>query len=188
MDLTTDRLLLLQAQNGDLDAVEQLVTIHSPWAIRLAHSRLHDYGTAEDAVQEAWIQALSRLRQCRGEHGFGPWFSTVVVRIVLRWSRPRKHMPPGDGVQSALRASPEHDVDARLDTWRYLTQLTHKQRQVLILRYFYDLEIKEIAAVLHCPLGTIKSRLSAAQQAFSRRWTFDEASTGREPKHGLTEK
>jgi RNA polymerase sigma-70 factor (ECF subfamily) len=127
---------------------------------RLARAILLDDHDAEDAVQEASISAWRRQGALRDPASFGAWFDRILVnecRDQLR--RRRRTVPvaaPTVRVEVAA-APPETGVDAELD--RAIAALDVDHRIVLVMRYWQDLTVEDIAARLGIPGGTDKSRL-----------------------------
>jgi RNA polymerase sigma factor (sigma-70 family) len=140
--------LIASARDGDRVAYEALLRpLYGP-AYRLAFGILHDADEAEDAVQEAAFRAWRKIGQVREGTPLRPWFLAVVAnqcRSTVRarwWSQVRLADPPRDG------HSPAVDHDLGIDVRTALRRLDHRQRLVLVLRYFLDLPFDEVAAVL----------------------------------------
>lgn len=183
MDLDQDRQQLQLAQSGDERALDALIRAHHAWAVRLAYSLLRDHASAEDAVQEAWIQAVDGLAACRGEHGFAPWFSVLVRRCALREARHRR--PASAAIRLPVRGGivdPWATYEDAWDMWALVARLRPVYRDVVFLRYAYDLSEAEIAQHLRCPVGTVKSRLHYArghladlfrQGGWKERWSYE---------------
>jgi RNA polymerase sigma-70 factor, ECF subfamily len=167
MDSGGDERLVLEARKGDIDAFSALIERYRARALRLAYGIAGD--EAEDAVQEAFVKAFRNLVTFRSDAAFRPWLFTIVAnearnrrrsrarrtRIELRVAaRPE---PIGAGTDDLAIQSERRQrlVDA-------VAELPERYREVVALRYFAELAENETAAVLSCPLGTAKSRLSRA--------------------------
>ena len=166
-----DSALAERARSGDLDAYEDLVRQYQQVAFRTAYLITGDAAEAEDATQEAFVKAFLALGRFRPGAPFRPWLLRIVanearnrrkaagrrLNLALRASMAR---PSGDAAPSpeaaALAAEQQQALLAALDGLR------EDDRVVLTCRYFLDLSETEMAAVLDCPRGTVKSRLSRA--------------------------
>ena len=147
----------------DEAAFEGLVAEHLPAAYRLAFLVLHDRDSAEDAVQEAALRAWRSLAQLRGGSArFRPWFLRIVVNECihqrrLRWfavlRRPELVLPD----PSTARLAPE-----LLDLRAAIGRLPPRQRTAVILRYYLDLPVAEVAAVTASTTDSVKARLRRA--------------------------
>ena len=171
------RLTLVQAaKRGDESAFELLLEPLLDHGYRLACAMLHDHSAAEDAVQEAAIRAWQKVTQLRDESDMRPWFLTIVAnqcRSVTRsrwWSVVR-----GDAPEPAS-AAPEDALVEGLELRRALRSLDETKRLVLVLYWYLDLPLEEIAAVTGMSVHATESRLLRATRELKRRM---EAHRGR---------
>lgn len=170
--------LLRRIQEGDEQAFEQLIERYSGKALRTAYLMTGQKETAEDAVQEAFIQCYLKIHSLRDPADFEAWFYRILARTCWRLSAKEKKTVSLDFLSENGQ---EHRVwDSRtedaLKTWetrqllkRALSKLSIPLRTTVVLHYYNDLPIREIARVLGEREGTIKSRLHAA-----RKQLFDE--------------
>ena len=160
-----------RAQRGEVDAYEELVRRYQGIAHRTAYLITRDAAEAEDAAQAGFINAYYALGRFRSDAPFRPWLLKIVanearnrrrsatrrsgLELRLAEDRPRDDAAP----------SPEAAVLAREPRERLLqavNRLAENDRVVIGLRYFLDLSEAEMAKVLGCAPGTVKSRLSRA--------------------------
>jgi len=141
---------------------ESLIQPLLPAACGLALAMLADRGEAEDAVQEAALQAWRKLDQLGNGRPPGPWFMAIVAnrcRTTRRgrwWSLLRVAEVPG------FRATTDVDVDGRADLERAIAKLGPKDRLVLYLHFSMDLPLHDVANVMGVSLSATKSRLYRA--------------------------
>jgi RNA polymerase sigma-70 factor (ECF subfamily) len=166
--------LIQRCQFGDGQAMEILLKKHQPMVYRIAISILDDPAEAAGATQEALIAALEALGSYRGDSAFSTWLYTITVNVCRarfrkRRSRERlKRLLQGIFLlKSQDQSGPErvilqNEADAAL--WRAVNGLGEKHRLVVVLRYYHDLPIKEIAQILNVKEGTIHSRLYTARE------------------------
>ena len=154
-----------QAQRGNHSAFRKLVEAHSEMAWRVARTLLEDSVSAEDAIQEAWLDAWQGLAHFDAARPFRPWLLTIVANRC-RMTRRRRALPTtsisetvrADGLFEDLADVLVHrEADASLAT--SLAMLPLDRRRLIELRYFAQLDISEIALVLGIAEGTVKSRL-----------------------------
>jgi RNA polymerase sigma-70 factor (ECF subfamily) len=137
---------------------------------RLAGYLLADSAEAQDAVQEASVRAWKGWAGLREKDRFHAWFSQILVNVCRTRLRQRSRrrtvdlddveLDGGDPFRAAL---------ARDAIGRALSALSQELRMVVVLRYWGDLSLAEIADRLRIPIGTVKSRHHAALQALRRR-------------------
>jgi RNA polymerase sigma-70 factor, ECF subfamily len=164
-----DRVLVTQARDGDHDAFARLVALSVGRLNAIARLILRDQGLAEDAVQDAFVDAWRSLPGLRDPDRFEAWLTRLLVRacqdsrrrVARRW-QVEFPLEPGDGPDVADHQA-ELAVADQLE--RSLRRLTVDQRTVLVLTYYLDLPLAEAAAVLGVPTGTMKSRLNRAISA-----------------------
>lgn len=164
--MVDDRDLVVAAGRGDAGAFRTLVRNHERSMHATSCAILGAGWDATDAVQDALETAWSKLSTLREPSAFSAWLSRILVNrcnATLR-SRNRRQEVLCDDVPETSRVDAYEIVgsEARLDLLSALMGLDLEQRQVVALRYFRDLKVADIARMLDCPEGTVKSRLNRA--------------------------
>jgi RNA polymerase sigma-70 factor (ECF subfamily) len=154
---------------ADEQEFEARLTDSSALAFRVAFSVLRHRQDAEDVAQDAFIRAHRAFRHLRDRERFRAWLVRTTWRLALdrrrgdgrRLVRDAKAIvpPAGPTSEEALIARERSD---RL--WAAMDQLPEKRRQVLVLAAIEDYSLKEVAALLRIPEGTVKSRLFEARK------------------------
>jgi len=164
-----DEALVRRFQAGDEEAFDELVERHRRRVYGLM-CRLVGTGEAEDLAQETFLAAYRSLANFRCEATFATWLYRVAVHTCSHHVRRRRldttelnegepdSRPEGDPEQSALRRELCDRVRAAIDA------LPYKLRLVIVLRDLHGLTYEEIAEVVRCPIGTVRSRLHYATQ------------------------
>ena len=190
-----DRALVRAAQQGDMQAFEELVARHRDKIYARAYSMMRNEEEAIDLSQEAWVKGWQRLKQFQGESSFSTWLTRIVINLCLDQLRKHKRqrtesieamneetggverqMPvvtvnPTAGLERA-------ELRRRID--QALGQLSYEHRTVLILHEFEEMEYKTIAKTMSCSIGTVMSRLFYARRKLAalladlKRGTGDE--------------
>jgi RNA polymerase sigma-70 factor (sigma-E family) len=129
-----------------------------------------DLTEAQDVVQEAFARALARTSALSDVDNPEAWLRTVALNLVRRRWRRRKLLGAillrERPMQRLVEAGPQPD---RTDVGAAINGLARPYREAIILHYYADLSIDEIAATLGVPAGTVKSRLSRARSALAER-------------------
>jgi RNA polymerase sigma factor (sigma-70 family) len=163
-----DRELVIRARDGDHDAFARLAAGSIGRLNAIARLILSDHARAEDAVQDALVDAWRNLRGLRDPDRFDAWLTRILVRScqdARRLERRRRlvELPFfGDGPASDDAQKSTADTDL---LERGLRLLSIDQRTVLVLSFYLDLTLADSAAILGIPLGTMKSRQSRAIDA-----------------------
>jgi RNA polymerase sigma-70 factor (ECF subfamily) len=154
---------------GELDraaAFDAIVQQHLDASYRTAALILRDHAEAEDATHDALVIAWRRWSSLRDPSKFAPWFGRILTNVCVDRLRRRRRTSLTD-VSAALEARQAFGDNAsavadRDMLARAFTKLSPEHRVVIVLRYFQDLPVEEIAQRVGVPAGTIKSRLHHA--------------------------
>jgi RNA polymerase sigma-70 factor, ECF subfamily len=163
-----DAALLAAHLDGDPDAFAELVGRHRDrlWAVALRTTG--DPEEAADAVQDGLLSAFRRADSFRGDAQVSTWLHRIVVNACLDRMRRQRVRPtdplPDDGDrlrEPAARPVAEDPAEAgerRTDVLNALAQLSSDQRTAIVLVDMEGYSIDEVAQIMHCPPGTVKSR------------------------------
>jgi RNA polymerase sigma-70 factor (ECF subfamily) len=136
---------------------------------RAAYLLTGDWQTGEDLVQEALTKTYLRRNRLRTEAALEPYARKVLVSVFLSWRRRhvRRELPYAD-VPDKQSSSELDGVVERRGLWSAMRELSAQQRAVLVLRYFEDLTEADIAAVLDCSPGAVKTHASRGLERLRR--------------------
>lgn len=138
------------------DSLEELYRRHIGDAIRLAFLLTHDLAAAEDLAQEAFLRVAQHLGQLRHQDAFWTYLRRTLIRMSIRRMRRERHLATAMRAQSTTKVW-QPDISARDEMWRALGMLAGRQRTVLVLRYYEDLNDDEISQLVGCKGGTVRS-------------------------------
>ena len=167
---TNESELVSKAQNGDRNAFSELVHTHSQGVLNVVYRMCGNGDLAEDAAQEAFIQAWLRLSSYKVKASFRSWLYRIAVNTAIDMLRKEKRILPNtieDLNLSDSRPGPEAMLASseRTELIREaVLTLPNASRAVLILREYEGLSYQEIAESLEIPMGTVMSRLSYARK------------------------
>jgi len=170
-DASDEAVWLERARNGDLCALDALMNAHRSRILNLCFQVLRDETEAEDAAQDAFVRAFGNLSGFKGKASFGTWLYRVALNVCLE--RRRSHRET-EALPLELSAF-DKGHDERLALEWALDKLSEPLRVALVLREWHGLSYDEMASALDVPVGTVRSRLSAAREEFRRLWTQMEA-------------
>jgi RNA polymerase sigma-70 factor (ECF subfamily) len=159
--MAADEELMAAVARGDETALAELMARWQRPLFQFLHR--HTGGRdVEDLQQETWLRAVRAAHRYDPERRFSTWLFQIAVNLCRDWHRrrpPDAVDPPDERAAEATGA-----VDAALDARRLLAALPEPQRAVVLLRYYHDLGEDEVADILGCPRGTVKSRLHHAMR------------------------
>jgi RNA polymerase sigma-70 factor (ECF subfamily) len=175
--------LTARAKKGDLKAFEDLYHIYKSPIYRTALAITGERLAAEEILQETFLRAFKHLDNVREGAPLLPWLHRIGVNLSRDWlaRHRRRWLVELDDVIGQLivpgEASPEQMVEARelyQLVYEAISKLQFKQRATLALYYLHDFSLAEIAKIMNCPVGTVKSRLHHARQNLRRELLADE--------------
>jgi RNA polymerase sigma-70 factor (ECF subfamily) len=180
-----DLVLVERVQAGDREAFGLLVSKYQRKLLRLVGRFVRDHAEAEDVTQEAFIKAYRALPGFRGESAFYTWLYRIGVNTAKNWLIAHNRRMPtvsdigaddktdiDDGGLLRDDTTPEHvmmskqigeTVNAAMDA------LPEDLRTAIALREIEGLSYEEIAQVMDCPIGTVRSRIFRAREAIATR-------------------
>lgn len=124
---------------------------------------VNNYDVAEDIFQETWIRVIRHISSFRGDAKFSTWLFQIA-RNVYRDSMRKKRGLFYISIEETEELTSESTVDiTNINEMEYVRKIVAglpvKMKEVIVLRYYHDLKIKEISEVLGCSPGTVKSRI-----------------------------
>lgn len=177
-----EKILLQKIKSGDKAAYIELVNPYRERLYRKAKSMLRDDDDAEDIVQDAMISGYKSITKFRAESGVYTWLYRIVVNKSkdLLQKKKREIEKPIDNTEQQFvddRVGYEKKLELS-DESSYLIskikQLDDNYKQVIELRYFEEMSYADIASVLKCNVGTVKSRLFKARELLKHLILQDE--------------
>ena len=175
----TDQVLVERVQKGDQKAFNLLVVRYQHKVASLV-SRYVPSGDVPDVVQEAFIKAYRALDSFRGDSAFYTWLYRIAVNYLVAQGR----RPPSSDVDAieaenfesggALKeiSNPENlmlSEELRQIVFRTIESLPEDLRMAITLRELDGLSYEEIAAIMDCPVGTVRSRIFRAREAIDNK-------------------
>ena len=180
-DREVDQQLVERVQRGDKYAFDLLVSKYQRKLGRLISRFVRDPGEAEDVTQEAFINAYRALPSFRGDSAFYTWLYRIGINTAKNHLLSNKRRAPtttlfdAEESESFEEASllrevntPENELMSKqvVDVvQKSLQQLPEDLRSALTLREIEGLSYEEIASVMNCPVGTVRSRIFRAREA-----------------------
>lgn len=179
----TDQQLVERVQQGDKRAFDLLVLKYQHKILALVTRFVHDSHEAQDVAQEAFIKAYRALPKFRGDSAFYTWLYRIAINTAKNYLVARGRRPPDSdiaaddaeyyGGDSALKDnhSPERELlrdEIEQVVSRTMELLPKDLRMALTLREFEGLSYEDIANVMECPVGTVRSRIFRAREAVDK--------------------
>jgi len=184
----TEAVLVARAQKGDRGAYGELVQRYQSGVVNVVYHMCSDAQLAQDAAQEAFIQAWLHLPSYRPQSPLRNWLYRIAINTALDAIRRQKAVQPEE-IESLEILDPKDNPEGLLvqkelarQVQSAILSLPDACRVVLVLREFEQLSYQDIAATLDIPIGTVMSRLNYARERL--RLLLRQNAGQSEVKHG----
>jgi len=179
--MITEEILVNKSLEGDLDAFEQLVLLYQDKVYALAYRYMGNEDDANDLAQEAFVRVYKNLSSFKGQSSFGTWIFRITSNICLDELRRRRRRINPLSLDEPINTYTGNEVAREFIDQSAAVDLIYEQKEfseyiqkllnklkpdykvVIVLRDIFDFNYKEIANILNCSVGTVKSRLSRAR-------------------------
>lgn len=176
----TDKELIERVKNGEKSAYDLLVLKYQQRIVNLVSRFVRNHSDALDVTQEAFIKAYRALPNFRGESAFYTWLYRIAVNTAKNHLAVQSRRPSGSGYDvseieqiegaDALKeqATPENLVlkdELQATVLKAIEDLPEDLKTAIMLREIEGLSYEEIASVMECPIGTVRSRIFRAREA-----------------------
>ncbi len=176
----TDKELIDRVKNGDKASYDLLVLKYQQRIVNLVSRFVRNQSDALDVTQEAFIKAYRALPNFRGESAFYTWLYRIAVNTAKNYLAVQSRRPSGSGHDvseieqiegaDALKeqATPENLVlkdELQATVLKAIEDLPEDLKTAIMLREIEGLSYEEIAGVMECPIGTVRSRIFRAREA-----------------------
>lgn len=172
---TNETDLIERLRRGDERAVGEIVEQFKNPLFAFILRMVPDHAAAEDIFQETWLRVVRYAGRFRGDSKLSTWIFQIALNLCRDAERKRKRwfqvsiddyadaipVKPGFGAEKLLRAQQVREV---------VNQLPVKMREVMVLKFFHDMDDDEIAEVVGCPVGTVKTRYYRGAKLMKEKW------------------
>lgn len=158
--------LIKKIQSGQKKEFQHLISKYEKGCRTFFWQRCNgNLEVSRDLAQEAFIRVFRNINSLTQPEGFKAWFWTICRNVLIDYQRKEKCE------QKLTRAnfqdkttSPEKIAETRQTVQKAINELPENQKEIIELKYFWELSLEEVAQTLKTPLGTIKGRLTAARK------------------------
>ncbi|MCZ8521828.1 MULTISPECIES: sigma-70 family RNA polymerase sigma factor [Paenibacillus] len=154
------------AQRGDDDAFYSLVSDQKEQLYRIAYAYLRSEPEALEAIQEVTCRAYLKLPRLREPKYFATWLTRILIHYCIDERKRRRRVLPVPHTREEAAAADAPDDRIRME--QAVERLKPKLRHVIVLKYYQDMTLSEIASLLERPEGTVKSWLHQALKELRR--------------------
>ncbi|MDX1754472.1 MAG: RNA polymerase sigma factor RpoE [Marinobacter sp.] len=181
-DSQTDLQLVRKVRHGDRAAFDLLVIKYQSRVASIISRYVYDSQEVMDLAQETFVKAYRAIDRFRGDSAFYTWLYRIAVNTAKNYLEARGRRPQGsadaadaenfdDGTRLRDTASPERELQRdqlQQELSRAIAALPEELRSAFLLREYDGLSYEDIARILECPIGTVRSRIFRARDAVDR--------------------
>ncbi|MEJ8547697.1 sigma-70 family RNA polymerase sigma factor [Brevibacillus borstelensis] len=160
--------LVSAARHGDDDAFYDLMRMHKDKLYKVAYAFFRNEADALDALQEVTCRAYLKLPMLKQPAYVSTWLTRIMIHVCVDEQKRKQRLMASEATSETAVRDDTDTAYLRLEMEDAISRLSGMHRQVIILKYFEDLTIREIAALLGHPEGTIKTWLHKALGALRK--------------------
>jgi RNA polymerase sigma-70 factor (ECF subfamily) len=180
---SVDAEIVARVQGGDKSAFNLLVIKYQHKVTKLVARYIRDNAEVQDVTQEAFIKAYRALKNFRGDSAFYTWLYRIAINTAKNFLVSQGRRPPNSDIDvdtaevldsaTSMRetATPEHNMlrDEIAETVQHaIAELPEDLRTAITLREIDGMSYEDIAQVMDCPIGTVRSRIFRAREAIDK--------------------
>ena len=173
--------LVVRVQKGDILAFEQLFELYKCKALRTVYLMTRNNNVSEDIVQEAFVTCYTSIKKLKNPEYFKTWFYRILTRVAWRYMEKERRLVPVEDIfekvenyceESSLEKLEQKESSTLL--YQEVLKLQPELQTTVILYYYNEFSIKEIAKIMGCLEGTVKSRLYTGRRRLKTNLTKQE--------------
>ena len=166
-----EEVLVRQMKEGDKASFDLLYEKYKKMALHTAYLITGNLSDSEDVVQETFVKVYLHCRELKNDSGFKSWMMQILVHVAYRMGKKKNRECPDEQVAEKADTHPEPSSleqvlkrEQATELAKAVRELPIRQRTVVILFYYQDYSVSEIAKICGCLEGTVKSRLHTARR------------------------
>jgi len=154
--------LVHKARKGDAAAFEELIKFCQEKLYRIAYSYVNNRDDALDIVSESVYRAYVNLRTLKNPSYFNTWIIRIVINQSINFINKNRRVVLKEDIGLNTGSQDSIKTDETIDLYAAMDKLDDNQKAVVILKYFEDLTITQVAEIMERPVGTVKTYLHGA--------------------------
>lgn len=152
--------LIVKAKKGDAIAFQQLIHLEKEKLYKMAFIYMRNEEDALEVFQETLYLAFKSIAKLKNDQYFSTWIIRILINTSISTLRKKKRVVfINKEMWDNIPAEEMVETDVQMDLLNALNEIDEKYKTVLLLRYYQDYTIQQIAAILDCPEGTVKTNI-----------------------------
>ena len=167
-DESLEIILVKKAKKGDSDAFTELYKIHKVYLYKIAYSYVKDEDKALDIIQECAYKGFLNIHKLKKHTIFKTWITRILINVAIDYQKKDSKVLYIDTYPSIKCKDENISLEEKMDLYNAIDTLKDKYKTVIILRYFNNMSIEEIANTMKIPINTVKSHLRRAKESLGK--------------------
>ncbi|SLL31568.1 Possible alternative RNA polymerase sigma factor SigM [Mycobacteroides abscessus subsp. abscessus] len=152
--------LISKAKKGDINAFQTLIHNEKEKLYKMAYVYMQNEEDALEVFQETIYKAFASMSKVKNNEYFSTWMTRILINTAIDLLRKKKRVVPiNQEVLENASDTSSFNSDVHIDLLKALEEIEEKYKTVLLLRYYQDYTVKQIASILKCPEGTVKTNI-----------------------------
>lgn len=160
--------LAKKAKNGDSDAFTELYKIYKIYLYKIAYSYVKDEGKALDILQECAYKGFLNVHKLKNPSIFKTWITRILINVSIDYMKKDSKIIYLDNASALVYNDENISLEEKMDLYSAIDILKDNYKTVIILRYFNNMSINDIACTMDIPSNTVKSHLRRAKEALNK--------------------
>lgn len=160
--------LAKKAKSGDSKAFKELYKTNKIYLYKIAYSYVKDENKALDIIQECAYRGFLNINKLKEPRIFKTWITRILINVAIDYLKKEENIIYLKEEQMIAPRKDNISIEEKLDLYKAIDILKEEYKMVVILKYFNDMTIEEIASVMKLPINTIKSHLKRAKEKLNK--------------------
>lgn len=157
-----------EVQRGNSLAFESLIRKEQDKIYRIIFAYVQNEGDAIEVYQQVVLRAFEKIDQLKEQAYYSTWMIRIAINLSITYMKKRnREQAVAPEVFSSLETD-EKLMDERIDLWQALQTLPNHYKTALLLRYYHDYTVPQIAEIVELPIGTAKTHIRRGLQALRK--------------------
>lgn len=160
--------LAKKAKQGDPDAFTELYKIHKIYLYKIAYSYIKDENKALDIMQECAYKGFFNIHKLKNPTIFKTWITRILINVSIDYIKKDSKIIYLDDDSAISFTEGNISLEEKMDLYNAIDTLKDKYKTVIILKYFNNMSIEDIAKTIDIPSNTVKSHLRRAKESLNK--------------------
>ena len=160
--------LAKKAKNGDSDAFVELYKIYKVYLYKIAYSYIKDENKALDILQECAYKGFLNVHKLKKPSIFKTWITRILINVAIDYVKKDSNIIYLDNDSILVCSESNISLEEKMDLYNAIDILKDNYKTAIILKYFNDMSIDDIAYTMDIPSNTVKSHLKRAKEILNK--------------------